>query len=138
MTPVSSIALENALKERTAAARAAKPTKTTKTVVPPGKRRVTGTTKVEKAVKERNQREAKRLIDSAVPKARKSDRPHGHVPKPSDLDDCTPRDRKLYTPAILKVACPKCGAKKGTPCISDTPTKCELRSPHKPRINAAA
>lgn len=96
-----------------------------------------GQTKVEKAIKQRNEATAKKLL-ATVKQPRKSNRPHGHKPTPKDLDDCTPRDRKKYNDAILKIVCPTCSAGKGAPCVSDTDKKCELRSPHGPRKAAAA
>jgi hypothetical protein len=96
-------------------------------------------TTVEKALKTKQTRDAKKLIDS-VKKLPASRRPHGHIPVPGDMESLRPRDRAKYTDKVLAIACGKCSARPKCPCISDTGPegKAEVRSPHKPRISAAA
>jgi hypothetical protein len=141
MTPVSSIALEDALKQRTAAARASKPVPTKTTKVEPGRKRITGprkpgTTKVEQAIKQRDTATAKKLLASATKKPKKSLRAAGFKPSAKDLDDLGKREAASYSAKVLAIACPRCGAPKNAPCYSSTPRKTEIRSAHRQRVEA--
>jgi hypothetical protein len=84
------------------------------------------TAKAKPAQSEKQRAEARRLIKSAEPK--NPVHKVGYKPKRADLDLIPPRDRATYTDAVLAVACPKCGAPKGAPCVHELPAKAPTRA----------
>jgi hypothetical protein len=128
MSPVSSLKLEQALKDRTAAARKAKPAKPRTTKVPAGKRRVKSVASVA---------EAPAMVPaSREVRAEAHRRAAGQVSEkyPPGGTALKPRDTKHWTPALLAVPCARCGAKAGIPCWDARST----RTPHGARRKAAA
>jgi len=112
---VSSIALEDSLKQRTAAARAAKPVATKTTKVPAGQKRV----------KPKPTGGEGQPTPTAKPTRITGEKKH------DPFATLKPRDAKVWDefPNALKIACPVCGAAKGKHCRD----KKSLRTPHKPR-----